>query len=151
LGDLSGHLLLAHLAGGQIGQRAARSFGYLLCGRLDLAGDPEHQLLEILEQKSGLLNIPFHHRGMIQGAKSAREAKPVKTTQDPDNVSLMFLDKGVWDAFGIGGKFSLHDQLLPKSSPVKTHGAPKPLWLTASPCAPAQGRCRAGIFAFFCG
>src|SRR5208283_303762 len=70
-------------------------FGYLLGGRLDLPGDPEHQLLEILHQKSGLLNILLHHRRMIQGAKGAGEAKPVKTAQDPDDVSLMLLDKAL--------------------------------------------------------
>ena len=35
---------------------------------------------------------------MIEGAKSARQAKPVKAVQNPDDVSLMFLDKCVWDA-----------------------------------------------------
>jgi len=50
----------------------------LLGSGFNLAGDLQHQLLEILEQKSGFLNVLFHHWRVIQSAEGARQTQSIK-------------------------------------------------------------------------
>jgi hypothetical protein len=50
---------------------------------------------------------------MVQGAEGAGQAQAIKAVQYAGDIGLVFLDKRVWDAVRIGGRFVLPNKLLP--------------------------------------
>src|SRR5271170_1504449 len=84
---------------------------------------------------------------MIQGAKSTGQAQPIKTAQNPNDICLMFLDKGVWNVGQISGSFRLHDKLLPIKRPDENPWPTPTLLVDGIPVRVSAWRCRAGLLA----
>jgi len=83
--DLSGHLLLANLAGGNEDKRPISLFRQGFGCRFHRVSGSLHQLPKVLQENVGRAQIRLHHLRTVQLTECSSKAKAIKSGKNADD------------------------------------------------------------------